>query len=55
MSSVAEIDEVPIVPGRMRIFLKSAANIGTHTFKVVASNSIMDNYQENVISEVVTI
>ena len=37
-ASVAVIDEVALVQGKMRVFLKDASALGTHIFKVVATN-----------------
>jgi hypothetical protein len=37
-ASVAILDEIPLVPGKKRINLKSAATAGTKQFKIVVSN-----------------
>ena len=39
LNTVAVVDEIDLVPDKLRIFLKSAAVTGTHTFKVVATNT----------------
>ena len=38
-AGVATIDEIPLVPGKMRIYLKDSSTIGTHTFTVTATNT----------------
>jgi len=36
--SVASVDDIALVPGKKRLFIKSAATAGTKTYKVVATN-----------------
>ena len=38
-TSVAVIDEIALVPGRMRIYLKDASATASHTFTIVGTNS----------------
>ena len=39
LAGVATIDEIPLVPGKMRIYLQDSSTIGTHTFTVTATNT----------------
>lgn len=49
--TIAVLDEIALVPGKKRIYLKSAAFVGSNNFKVRATNE----FGSTVTSSVVTI
>jgi hypothetical protein len=38
LAGVATIDEIALVPGKMRIYVKDATSTASHTFIVTATN-----------------